>query len=76
MRDEPSRLHAVARSGTRTALLVDAENVSPKALDFVVERLGDAWDDVEVRRVYGDWRKTALSSGWHAVCLRQGLREI
>lgn len=76
VRDEPSRLHAVARSGTRTALLVDAENVSPKALDFVVERLGDAWDDVEVRRVYGDWRKTALSSGWHAVCLRQGLREI
>lgn len=76
VREEPSRLRAAARRGTRTALLVDAENVSPKALDFVVERLGDAWDAVEVRRVYGDWRKTALSSGWHAVCLRQGLREI
>lgn len=76
VREEPSRLRAAARPGTRTALLVDAENVSPKALDFVVERLGDAWDAVEVRRVYGDWRKTALSSGWHAVCLRQGLREI
>lgn len=75
-REEPSRIRAAARPGTRTALLVDAENVSPKALDFVVERLGDAWDAVEVRRVYGDWRKTALSSGWHAVCLRQGLREI
>lgn len=76
VREEPSRLRADARPGIRTALLVDAENVSPKALDFVVERLGDAWDAVEVRRVYGDWRKTALSSGWHAVCLRQGLREI
>lgn len=76
VREEPSRRRAAARRGTRTALLVDAENVSPKALDFVVERLGDAWDAVEVRRVYGDWRKTALSSGWHAVCLRQGLREI
>lgn len=76
VREEPSRLRAAARPGTRAALLVDAENVSPKALDFVVERLGDAWDAVEVRRVYGDWRKTALSSGWHAVCLRQGLREI
>lgn len=76
VREEPSRLRAAARPGTRTALLVDAENVSPKALDFVVERLGDAWEAVEVRRVYGDWRKTALSSGWHAVCLRQGLREI
>lgn len=76
VREEPSRRRAAARPGTRTALLVDAENVSPKALDFVVERLGDAWDAVEVRRVYGDWRKTALSSGWHAVCLRQGLREI
>lgn len=76
VREEPSRLRAAARRGTRTALLVDAENVSPKALDFVVERLGDAWEAVEVRRVYGDWRKTALSSGWHAVCLRQGLREI
>lgn len=76
VREEPSRLRAAAWPGTRTALLVDAENVSPKALDFVVERLGDAWDAVEVRRVYGDWRKTALSSGWHAVCLRQGLREI
>lgn len=76
VREEPSRLRADARPGTRTALLVDAENVSPKALDFVVERLGDAWDAVEVRRVYGDWRKTALSSGWHAVCLRQGLREM
>lgn len=76
VREEPSRLRAAARPGTRTALLVDAENVSPKALDFVVERLGNAWDAVEVRRVYGDWRKTALSSGWHAVCLRQGLREI
>lgn len=76
VREEPSRLRAAARPGTCTVLLVDAENVSPKALDFVVERLGDAWDAVEVRRVYGDWRKTALSSGWHAVCLRQGLREI
>ena len=76
VREEPSRLRAAARRGTRTALLVDAENMSPKALDFVVERLGDAWEAVEVRRVYGDWRKTALSSGWHAVCLRQGLREI
>lgn len=76
VREEPSRLRAAARRGTRTALLVDAENVSPKVLDFVVERLGDAWEAVEVRRVYGDWRKTALSSGWHAVCLRQGLREI
>ncbi len=76
VREEPSRLRAAARPGTRTALLVDSENVSPKALDFVVERLGDAWEAVEVRRVYGDWRKTALSSGWHAVCLRQGLREI
>lgn len=62
--------------GTRTALLIDGENVSPKALGFVVERLGEAWDDFEVRRVYGDWRKSVFSSGWHPICLRRGLREI
>lgn len=62
--------------GTRMALLIDGENVSPKALGFVVERLGEAWDDFEVRRVYGDWRKSVFSSGWHPICLRRGLREI
>ena len=62
--------------GIRRALLVDGENVSPKALGFVVERLGEAWDGFEVRRVYGDWRKSVFSSGWHPIYLRRGLREI
>ena len=53
------------------ALLIDADNASPSAIDPVLTVLADL-GTVNVRRVYGNWTKPALK-GWEAVALRYAL---
>lgn len=47
------------------ALLVDADNASPATLDNVLTVLAEL-GTVNIRRVYGNWNKAALS-GWSAL---------
>lgn len=60
--DQPARL----------AVLIDAENISPKIVDGLLEavaRLGQ----VTIRRIYGDFSKPMLLP-WVAVAARHGIR--
>ncbi len=53
------------------ALLIDADNASPESLDPVLTVLAEL-GTVNIRRVYGNWRKDALK-GWAAKTLSHGI---
>jgi len=53
------------------ALLIDADNASHNAIDPVLTALADL-GTVNIRRVYGNWTKPALT-GWSDVALRYAL---
>lgn len=53
------------------ALLIDADNASPAALDAVLTVLAEL-GTVNIRRVYGNWRKQALK-GWSDMTLAHAL---
>ncbi|TKD51389.1 NYN domain-containing protein [Sphingomonas baiyangensis] len=53
------------------ALLIDADNASPATLDPVLTVLAEL-GTVNIRRVYGNWRKTALK-GWADATLTHGI---
>lgn len=53
------------------ALLIDADNSPPSAIDPVLTVLADL-GTVNIRRIYGNWSKPGLK-GWAAVALRYAL---
>lgn len=53
------------------ALLIDADNASPHALDPVLTVLAEL-GTVNVRRVYGNWRKQSLKT-WADLTLKHGI---
>ena len=53
------------------ALLIDADNASPAALDPVLTVLAEL-GTVNVRRIYGNWRKQSLKS-WADLTLKHGI---
>jgi uncharacterized protein (TIGR00288 family) len=53
------------------ALLIDADNASPSALDPVLTVLAEL-GTVNVRRIYGNWRKQSLKS-WADLTLKHGI---
>ncbi|MCM8731330.1 NYN domain-containing protein [Hephaestia sp. GCM10023244] len=53
------------------ALLIDADNASPHALDPVLTVLAEL-GTVNIRRVYGNWRKQALKT-WADLTLKHGI---
>lgn len=53
------------------ALLIDADNASPAAIDPVLTVLAEL-GTVNVRRVYGNWRKPGLK-GWADMTLKHGI---
>lgn len=57
--------------GGNVALLIDADNASPASLDPVLTVLAEL-GTVNVRRVYGNWKKPALK-GWSDLSLKHGL---
>lgn len=59
------------RQQRNIALLIDADNASPGDLDAVLNILGDL-GTVNIRRVYGNWRKTGLS-GWAKIIHRHAI---
>ena len=53
------------------ALLIDADNASPEALDPVLTVLAEL-GTVNIRRAYGNWQKTELK-GWSAMVNRHAI---
>lgn len=53
------------------ALLIDADNASPQSIDPVLTVLAEL-GTVNIRRVYGNWRKPALK-GWADMTLKHGI---
>ena len=53
------------------ALLIDADNASPADLESALTILGDL-GTVNIRRIYGNWKKTGLS-GWAKIVHRHAL---
>ncbi|MFV0622429.1 NYN domain-containing protein [Sphingomonas sp. ac-8] len=62
--------HPAAPTGN-VALLIDADNASHASLDYVLTVLAEL-GTVNVRRIYGNWRKPALK-GWADLTLRYGI---
>ena len=58
-------------AGGNVALLIDADNASPASLDPVLTVLAEL-GTVNIRRVYGNWRKQALK-GWADRTLSHGI---
>lgn len=54
------------------ALLIDADNASPSAVDPVLGVLAEL-GPVNIRRVYGNWKKPALKS-WEAMTLQHAIQ--
>jgi uncharacterized protein (TIGR00288 family) len=55
------------RRSSNVALLIDADNASPKSIDPVLTVLAEL-GTVNIRRVYGNWSKAALK-GWSDLSL-------
>jgi len=53
------------------ALLIDADNASPRDLETALTILGDL-GTVNIRRVYGNWKKAGLS-GWAKIVHRHAI---
>lgn len=60
-----------AESLHNIALLIDADNASPAGIDSVLTVLAEL-GQVNIRRAYGDWRKTTLK-GWADIVHRYGI---
>ncbi|MCB2080457.1 MAG: NYN domain-containing protein [Novosphingobium sp.] len=60
-----------SRKNRNIALLIDADNASPNSLEAALTILGDL-GTVNIRRVYGNWRKNGLS-GWANLVHRHAL---
>jgi uncharacterized protein (TIGR00288 family) len=58
-------------SARNVALLIDADNASPDALDPVLAVLAEL-GTVNIRRAYGNWQKPALK-GWSAMVHRHAI---
>jgi len=58
-------------AAANVALLIDADNASPAALDPVLTILAEL-GTVNIRRAYGDWRKPALKA-WADLTLTKGI---
>ncbi|MBX3593985.1 NYN domain-containing protein [Sphingomonas sp.] len=54
------------------ALLIDADNASPAAIDPVLGVLAEL-GPVNIRRVYGNWKKPALKT-WEAMTLKHAIQ--
>src|SRR5690349_2492222 len=52
----------IQRRNPNVALLIDADNASPKSIDPVLTVLAEL-GTVNIRRIYGNWSKSALK-GW------------
>jgi hypothetical protein len=59
------------RDGRNIALLIDADNASPRDLETALTILGDL-GTVNIRRAYGNWKKPALS-GWANIVHRYAI---
>ncbi|MAX00160.1 MAG: hypothetical protein CMN72_11090 [Sphingomonas sp.] len=57
--------------GGNVALLIDADNASPNSIDPVLTVLAEL-GTVNIRRVYGNWRKQSLK-GWADMTLKHGI---
>jgi uncharacterized protein (TIGR00288 family) len=62
---------SVSTRGRNIALLIDADNASPKDLDVALNILGDL-GTVNIRRVYGNWSKAGLK-GWSQIIHRHAI---
>jgi len=61
----------MAEPERNVALLIDADNASPAALDRVLTVLAEL-GTVNIRRAYGNWRKPALK-GWSDLTLQRAI---
>ena len=52
---------------TRLAVLIDADNTSPKLITEMFEELA-SYGTITVKRAYGDWTSPHLN-GWRAILL-------
>jgi hypothetical protein len=52
---------------TRLAVLIDADNTSPKLIKEMFEELA-SYGTITVKRVYGDWTTPHLN-GWRSILL-------
>ena len=59
------------RHNRNIALLIDADNASPKSLEAALTILGDL-GTVNVRRIYGNWAKPGLK-GWSQIVHRYAI---
>lgn len=59
------------RNAPNIALLIDADNASPSGIDPVLTILAEL-GSVNIRRVYGNWRKQSLK-GWADIVHRFGI---
>jgi uncharacterized protein (TIGR00288 family) len=64
-------MNTTARESRNIALLIDADNASPRDLETALTILGDL-GSVNVRRAYGNWKKPALS-GWANIVHRYAI---
>ncbi len=56
------------------ALLIDAENISPKYIKAILEELSREWTPA-YRRIYGDFTNTDMSA-WKKVLLEHGINPV
>ncbi|NYH94212.1 uncharacterized protein (TIGR00288 family) [Novosphingobium marinum] len=64
-------MKSTTTEGRNIALLIDADNASPRDLETALTILGDL-GTVNIRRVYGNWKKTGLS-GWAKIIHRYAI---
>ena len=58
----------------RLALLIDADNVSPKYIGVIMKE-AQGYGNVTIRRIYGDWTEDSKAS-WRSVLLENSLSPI
>ncbi len=61
-------------SDNRIALFIDADNAPAAKIDFIISELA-TYGVVNIRRAYGNWKKTALS-GWEKVLHEYAVKPI
>ncbi|GGC20528.1 hypothetical protein GCM10011371_05240 [Novosphingobium marinum] len=71
LREEHREMKSTTTEGRNIALLIDADNASPRDLETALTILGDL-GTVNIRRVYGNWKKTGLS-GWAKIIHRYAI---
>lgn len=58
----------------KIALLIDADNISMKYADCIIDEL-NKYGDIVIRRVYGDWSKQTIAS-WMEVCQKYAMKPV